>query len=346
MTMPPFLYVHAGTPGLLDRIRYKLKECWLLVLVLIPLALRGRGTTVVHNSVRTNTRFTDDFIARRAEALDLTPDFRIDAFQGGILRHGLGAMLAAMLALVPRPMLLRLVRWVLRRRAGDLKTVVLFFDAHLSGFLLALSLRDLGVRVLTLQHGLYLRDDRGSMMGIRNFVSDGVLLWNEVSAEEYRRAEHADERLILSGQYGFSHLGGTEALPPSDRVALCPPYSPKDVPLFQTIAGHLPPRVSAVFSLHPLLRSAFAALDPQPISEMAPPPRAAICGDSGAIMDCLARRIPVVTVAERTLASAHLTPHEAQSASPDDWQRLIETARSNLEADRVAFGFDPDRSHA
>lgn len=145
---------------------------------------------------------------------------------------------------------------------------------------------------------------------------------------------------------GHCKVAGPSDVPADpSSIALCPPYAAADVALFESIANALPSGLNAVFSLHPLLRKQFAALSPRPISGMSPPPAAAICGDSGAIMDCLARGIPVVTVAERQLATAHIAPAEAAAAGSDTWARLIEMAQRNLDTDRLSFGFS-DRGGA
>lgn len=335
--MPPFTYVHAGRGGWADGVRYRLKECWILLLVLVPLALRGHGTVMVHNSITRNRRFTDDFIARRAGPAGVAPDMVLDAFGRALWWRGLAALLAVPLAALPRGALVALARTFLAGRARRLDEVVQFFDAHLSGFVLALALKRLGVRTATLQHGLYLASDRGSMMGLRNFVSDRVFLWDPFTEAEFRTAGHDPARLIRTGQYGFCDRAVGRAQG-STRIALCPSYHPEDVALFRTIAAGLPGDSDLVFSLHPLLRTRFKDLAPVPIAEMTVP-RVAICGDSGAILDCLSRGIPVITVAERALTEVHLGPAEAETLSPAGWARLLEAAPTALQRDRVTFGF-------
>lgn len=336
-SMPDFVFSHAGSHRVLAWPRYKLKECWTLVLCLLQLRT-CEGTVIVHNWRGGNAfRFTSDFRKRRAARVD--PDLArapiIDAHAiGGPIRL-LALCLAAFTALLPTRGILFLVRAVMPRR---IDTLVVFCDGHLSGFALVLAGQCHGASTLSLQHGLYRNDDAGSIMGIRNFVADRICLWDARTYRTFLDAGVCANRLLQVGEYGFAALSSA-CERQTDLMLLCPPYDVRQIATFVQLADVLPKHLRVVWSLHPMLRKTFR-LSQVAVATTSPRPALAICGDSGALMDALARHIPIVTISDRKLATSHMTLKEASTADGGRLAMLCEQASRSLREDRRLFGFD------
>lgn len=331
-----FFFTDPNRPGQSAWLRYKLKECWTLVLSLVR--LRGQeGPVVLHNWWGGRALgFSHEFLESRAALADprLAGAGLVEA-QAGSGKARLWALVpAAFLMLLPVAWLVGLARLALPRGLGPL---VVYCDGHLSGFVLVRAARGRGIATATLHHGLYRADDPGSIMGIRNFTADRIYLWDACTEESFRMAGTDPARLFRTGQYGFGALTPDGAQDP-DCVILCPPYDARWLGLFDRLAGLLPGRT--LWSLHPLLREAHADRDQAPVATASPRPGLAICGDSGAVMDALARGLPTITVAERPLTRAHLTPAEADGIDAPALTALATEARAALAEDRERFGFD------
>ena len=332
--LPTFTYAPSGHRGWPGWLRFKFKECWILVRLLLEAWPPSERAVVLHNSF-TGQHFTDAFLDHKAMeaepalagATKITPSSGVSA--------AFALVPALLLTCLPVPVLCRVSRALLRRRAF----AVIYCDAQLSGFVLALAYRLQGTPTATLHHGLYQHDHSVSMVGIANFVADRAFLWNEVTREAFLRGGVDEERIQVVGQYGWRVRSASKAVTEPRRIHLCPPFDEAELPLYQQISKVLAPAWKTGFSLHPLLRARHAALEPQAIATLSPAPAAAICGDSGAIMDCLARHIPVVTIGGRNLATTHFRPDEAEGMTSDEWRSAIERATQSLPRDRARFGF-------
>lgn len=333
-----FFFNLGGSRPALTWARYKLKECWTLTLCVAKQRHR-LGPYVAHNwFAGRQIRFSREFLARRAVAVDprLAAAGLVEPHVTPIVLRLLALVPAALLALLPVPWIIACVA-ALSRKDGE--PLVVYCDGHLSGFALALAARRNGSATCTLHHGLYRMDDPGSLMGIRNFVSDRICLWDRCTEKAFLAAGFAPERLTLVGEYGF---GALSADGPVDEglAILCPPYDARQLPLFRHLLTVLPQGLRAVWSLHPSLRAGHPELALTSVAEARPRPGLAICGDSGALMDALARGIPVVTISDRPLATAHLTLEQAAAVDTETLIKLAQLAKASLESDRACFGFD------
>lgn len=312
------------------------------MLVLCLVALRGRsGPQVLHNWSTSSRRFTDDFAAR------LAGDVRPSLGGPGIVMPAELTSTIKLLAVVPATVLfllpLRLIMAITRAMTpSQVDSIVLYCDAHLAGFAISLAMKTKGTETLTLQHGLYRSDDRGSRMDIRNFVSDRILLWDRATCDQFRAAGCESSRLQIVGQYGFAD---PTPCGPIDHqlVLLCPPYQSENIAHFGHIDDRLPKSFTTKWSLHPMRRQSYPEHEQAVLATVSPKPKLAICGDSGVLMEALARSIPVITVSERVLAKAHLTYDQVSSLGPADIELLFQRAINNLKADQEAFGFGPTR---
>ena len=331
---PVFTYVPAGRAGWIGWLRFKLKECWILVRLMFAIWPAQGRPAALHNSL-SGVHFTEAFLEHRAAAAEtaLSETVLVKPVTG--LASVLALFPALILTLLPVGALSGVIAATLRRR----QAVVIYCDAQLSGFVLALACGRRGTPTATLHHGLYQHDHPVSMVGIANFVSDRAYLWNEVTRRAFRAGGIVDARLCVTGQYGWQDMVRAPADIDPQRVHICPPFEEADLPLYLGIATALEPAWRTGFSLHPLLRSRHARLRPEAIADLIPAPAVAICGDSGAIMDCLARGIPIVTIGSRDLAATHLRPEAAATMNADDWADMIDRAKRNLDEDRKRFGF-------
>lgn len=336
--IPKFNFLHAGSNKPLAWPKYKLKECWTLILCLLQLP-RQESALIVHNWYGgTALKFTRDFRDRRApKANSQLQEARIiEAHALAQPLRFLALGLAVFLALLPVAGIVTITRMLL---PAQLKTLVVYCDGHLSGFALVLAARARGSQTLTLHHGLYRNDDQGSIMGIRNFVADRICLWDVCTRQSFVDAGVAQERLLQVGEYGFDGLSSTEEQQ-TDLALLCPPYDAHQFEVFKHLNSVLPTGIQAVWSLHPMLRAEYRDLPQVTVAAADPRPSVAICGDSGALMDALARHIPIVTVADRQLSGAHLTLQEAKTVDQATLKAVIDRAGKSLAADREFFGFD------
>ncbi|MEM7237447.1 MAG: hypothetical protein AAF501_06450, partial [Pseudomonadota bacterium] len=270
---------------------------------------------------------------------------RIGLTRAGLFRGAapLGLCLALGLVLLPLGVLQRLTGLALAGRTRALRQVFVFCDSHLSGYLLCRALEARGVATASLQHALYRADDPGSAMNVHNRAARRILLWDRATEAELAAAGHPPARLHRIGAYGFGHLTA-DAPADAGLVAFCPPYDARWLALFRTLADQLPAPGRHFFSLHPLLAARHPDIPARPVALAEPRPAVAICGDSGVIMDCLARGIPVLSIAARPLATTHLNPEEAGALQPQALRPLLDAARAALAADRAAFGFTCGRS--
>jgi hypothetical protein len=337
---PKFKFIHAGSNKPLAWPKYKLKECWALVLCFLQ--LRGQeGAVVVHNWYSNDTlKFTHEFHGRRAAkvAPKLEEATIIEAHAIAKTLRFLAIGLATLLALFPVATIIAITRMLLPPK---IKTLVIFCDGHLSGFALVLAARAQGAETLTLHHGLYRSDDKGSIMGILNFVADRICLWDGSTRQAFLDAGVAQDRLLQVGEYGFGKLS-SEAAQKANLALLCPPYNLRLLGIFKHLSSVLSEDIQTVWSLHPMLRADHKDLSQVTVATVAPRPSVVICGDSGALMDALARNIPVITIADRPLAVAHLTLNEAKTVDRTTLDGLWGLAQRSLKEDRLMFGFEPD----
>lgn len=337
--MSRFVYAHAGRTGPLAWLRYKAKESWYLARALCLLGQSDAQISVLHNSVASKLQITQEFLSLYAEDLGLH-SARLLVVPGTCGRSGVMSMLTALIFFVlPLAAILRLTRARLSAAVTRVETVVIFFDGHLSGYVLARALKELGIKTATLQHGLYRNDDVGSRMALANFSSDTIYLWEAFTRDEFIRNGAATERLHVCGQYGFSHLAARKGDPQSAKlVALCPPYDRDRISDFVDLAASLTPAYETRFSLHPILTTSFPDLRSERLATMSPRPDVSICGDSAVILDSLSCGIPVISVGPRALAHTHLSftdPRPTES----DWEGLVRNAKAAYSDDLRTFGF-------
>lgn len=335
---PDFHFEHAGSGKPFAWQRYKLKECWTLLLCLFKMRGHQRAL-VVHNWYSdASLRFTEDFCDRLAAKLDgdLTNASTVEPHRVPPILRWLTLLPAVILFMLPIGFILAFVRRLLPQ---PLRTMVVYCDAHLSGFLLVLAAREHGTQTFTLHHGLYRTDDPGSIMGVQNFVADQICLWDRATLDVFRGMGCAGERLLRVGQYGFSKLSSKD---PQDEqlVILCPPYDTGKIAAFKHLESLLPEVMKTRWSLHPMLRPLHPELKQIRLSNTVPRPAFAICGDSGVLMDALARGVPVVTISDRKLASSHMTYEQVNTIDKNDLLSLADQASDHLQDDRRGFGFD------
>ena len=344
--MTDFFFGHAGTASALAWVRYKAKECWFLARSVCHVLEGDKVALILHNSVQTKSRITEDFVANKAAELGLATA-RFATIAAPCRRTApLQALFAGLLLLLPIRVMTNLVKAILARRPVLPSRVVVFCDAHLAGFVLVEALKELGVTTETLQHGLYRADDIGSRMAFKNLVADRILLWDDFTKEAFLDFGVPAARLEVCGQYGFSHLlRQRETAQAQDAVAICPPYDNAKVPFFLDMAKVVPRAAEIRYSLHPILQKIYPDLHAEPLANMTPRPAVAVCGDGGVIMDSLACGIPVISVGPRPLAGAHVFP-DTPVSSPKDWAALVERARACFQHDLQSFGFLPvDKTH-
>ena len=337
--MKEFFFGHAGKATALSWFRYKAKECWFLARSVCQVAETDSAALILHNSVASKTKISEDFVATRAANLDLA-DARYATIAENCGRPAaLQAAFALALLLLPVRVMTAWVQAILARRPALPGTVVVFCDSHLAGVVLVGALKNLGVKTATLQHGLYRADDIGSRMAFENFVADRILLWDAFTKQEFLDFGLPEARLRVCGQYGFSHLiARRETAQAGNAVTLCPPYDQARVPFFLDLAKAMRPGVEIRYSLHPILRKSYPDLRAGSLAAMTPRPSVAVCGDGGVIMDSLACGIPVISVGPRRLAGAHLFA-DAPAPSRQDWDALVETAKASFNEDLRHFGF-------
>lgn len=312
------------------------------MLVLCLLALRGKsGPQVLHNWAPSTMRFTQGFNNSRAgrDGLPVKTTEILEPYALAIGLKALSAIPAMLLVVLPTNWIVYIVRWLVPSRISSL---VLYCDAHLAGFAITLAMRRRGAATYTLHHGLYRTSDRGSVMGVRNMVSDQILLWDEVTCQEFEKAGFESDRLRIVGQYGFSDTTPDTACD-DQLILICPPYDSAVVARFKALEQLLPGNVEARWSLHPMLRAAYSDYPLGSLATSAPRPKLAVCGDSGVLMEALGRHIPIITVSERPLSAAHLTYDEVDSASEAVLTGLIDLATESLPLDRAKFGFGQSR---
>lgn len=344
--MTEFFFGHAGKVSALAWIRYKAKECWFLTRSVCHVLEEDNGALILHNSVQSKSRITEDFAANKAAELGLATA-RFATIAAPCRRPAsLQALFAALLLLLPIRIITILIKAILAQQQVLPSRVVVFCDAHLAGFVLVQALKDLGVTTETLQHGLYRADDIGSRMAFMNLVADRILLWDDFTKKAFLDFGVPVARLKVCGQYGFSDLlGRRETAQAQDTVAICPPYDSAKVPFFLDIAKLVHPAGEIRYSLHPILEKIYPDLQAEPLSNMTPRPAIAVCGDGGVIMDSLACGIPVISVGPRPLAGTHVFP-DTPVSGPEDWAALVESARACFQKDLQSFGFlGSDKTH-
>ena len=334
-----FVYAHAGRTDRLAWLRYKAKESWYLARTLCLLGQTDARVAVIHNSVSSKLQITREFLSLRAEGLGLH-GARLLVIPGTCGLSGLKSVLTALFFFVlPLETIQRLTHARLAAAVTRVETVVIFFDGHLSGYILARALRDLGIKTATLQHGLYRNDDVGSRMALANFSSDTVYLWEALTREEFIKSGVAAARLRVCGQYGFLHLAARKSDPQSAKlVALCPRYDKDQIRDFADFSALLSPARETCFSLHPILGRAFPDLRSKRLVTMSPRPEVSICGDSAVILDSLSCGIPVISVGPRALAHVHLF-HTDPRPTESEWESLVLTAKAAYSDDLKTFGF-------
>lgn len=316
--------------------RYKLKECWTLVLCLW--LMRGKtGPVLVHNwNDPRSLEFSKEFLAQRAVAADTRLlDAELLEPHAGSFTGKVWALFPAMLLLVlPVQAIISLVRLIL---PGGEAPLVVYCDGHLSGFILVKAAADR--TTATLQHGLYRVEGSDSIMGLQNFAADKIYLWDRATEQEFLDAGIAQDRLLRTGQYGFGTLSD-QTTQSTELAVLCPPFDTSYIEAFQALASQLPETMKAAWSLHPRLRAQFENLEQRVLATADPRPAVAICGDSGVIMDSLVRGIPVVSVANRSLTTAHIPLSRAAKVKREELVQLFKSARAGLTRDRENFGFE------
>ena len=337
--MSGFVYAHAGRSDALAWLRYKAKESMFLSLSLCLLANTDARVPVLHNSVSSKLEVTRDFVSARAKEVGLS-DARLLVALGGCGRAPVAAIFCALLLFVlPLSAMQALTQRCLAARAAKFDTVIIFFDGHLSGYILARALKSLGVKTATLQHGLYRSDDVGSRMALVNFSSDTIFLWETQTRDEFVRIGVSTDRLRVCGQYGFSHLLARRSLPQSqDTIAFCPPYDTENVAYFLELARTAPLSLEIRYSLHPIFARATPQIRSEPLAGMTPRPRVAVCGDSAVILDSLASGIAVVSVGPRALAATHVF-YGGDFPCGTEWNALLSRAEAALVDDMRRFGF-------
>lgn len=339
--MKPFFFKHSGKTTAFAWVKYKAKECWFLARSVCHVAETRAASLILHNSVASKARITEDFAATRAVALDLGNARLASIVEPCRRATATQAVFAMVLFLLPVRGMKALVQAILARGAALPRTVVVFCDAHLAGVVLVEALIGLEVKTATLQHGLYRADDIGSRMAFENFVADKILMWDEITKQEFIDFGWPEARLQICGQYGFSHLiESAKSAQAQNLVAICPPYDKAKAPYFLNLANAMRPEVEIRYSLHPVLLQAYSELPAEPLASMTPRPAVAVCGDGGVIMVSLARGIPVISVGQRCLAGAHLFPDEL-APQPEAWGTLVSTAHAAFEDDLRRFGFSP-----
>lgn len=337
-----FVFEHAGSTGLLAWLRYKAKESWILARAVFLLRETDTPSIVLHNSVASKYKISQDFVLRHASFLNYDGARLITTMGARGLSMIVVAFIALGLFILPLKAMMVVVQMFLARPSAKFERVAIFFDGHLSGFILSLALNRLGVSTATLQHGLYRCDDAGSRMALANFASDKVFLWDDNTRNEFIRFGVAPERLHVCGQYGFSHLFARRKFGQNDAlVALCPPYNKDKIGFFIDLAATLAPSLEVRYSLHSIMRSAVPHSRCEPLAQMVPRPRVSVCGDSAVILDSLASGIPVISVGPRALAATHFF-FEDKVPKESEWEVILCKAEAKYKNDLRTFGFDVD----
>lgn len=337
MTLPKFSFEHVHSHKKGRWVRYKFKECWTLVLCLI--ALRGRtGAVVIHNWWSNETlRFTREFSEKNNAEIEppLLQASILEPHSASRIRRLLAAIFASLLCALPINWLAVLTRLAMPK---GVKTIIVYCDGHLSGFLLALAASANSCFTGTLQHGLYRYDDVGSRMIVKNFVSDRMYVWDEPTQKVFLDAGYESKRLMRVGEYGFEK-GRAAIFEEGNLAIICPPYQLEALPTFKNIESILARRIQTLWSLHPLVRRSFPTSKIFDWDKITILPTFAICGDSGVIMEALARNIPVIAINDRNLCSVNLSFQEANYVDCDQLNILIYRAIDSINADRAKFGF-------
>lgn len=337
--MNSFLFEHAGGTGVFAWLKYKAKESFLLARMVVALLGAQALDLAIHNSVSSKRHITTGFLSERADGYFDQNIELVNIIPQSALTHFIATVLAIILFISPIFVMCRLVSLIFRTTRPRARSVLVFCDAHLSGFVMCLALKEQSIPTATLQHGLYRSDDSGSTMALSNFVADRIFLWDEITWAEFIGSGVDPSRIEIAGSYGFGQLGDRRLLPVDERLAfLCPSYHYHSVDDFIQLQQSLPSIFVVKYSLHPTLRQKFQHLSMQPMGAADPRPIVAICGDSAVIMHSLACDIPVITVGKRKMASVHLWLDQTHP-SEKDWIYLIKRARQSLDEDRRRFGF-------
>ena len=337
--MSIFLFEHAGTTGLFTWMKYKAKESFLLSRIVGSLLRATAPHLAVHNSVFAKKHITDGFLTERAGEYFGKDIVLVDPTRQSGSSIFFEISLTFVLFLIPILWMRLVIVAMLRKKSGSVSSVLVFCDAHLSGFVLCLALKELGVATATLQHGLYRSDDKGSVMALHNFVADKIFLWDEKTRKEFIKFGVDPHRIEITGSYGFGILASRRHTPVQENlIFLCPSYDHRSLEDFLKIHESIPSTFVVKYSLHPILRAIFPHLKAEPLNKAAPRPVVAVCGDGAVIMDSLACGIPVVTIGERKMASVHFRLDQF-NPSANDWMELIKRAKLSIEEDRGQFGF-------
>jgi len=340
--MRAFVYETHEKYSILRQAKYRLKECWTLVLLwFLPWHTENYQPVILHNSLAKPWHFklTQNFVESKTgrDSIGGRRASIVSVLDAGIFIRFLSACIAIPIMLLPNSVLMAISRVIMSYRLNKYTPpiIILFCDAHLSGFILVLALKSLDCATATLQHGLYRRDDKGSTMAFKNFVADRILLWDCITAKEFSACGYAGRSEVV-GQYKVKSQDQRFTMK-QDLVFFCPPYDERLLEYFLVLAKRLGQKFDVLMSVHPLLRHR-VHLKVQSIVGVKQLPSVSICGDSGVIIDCLAMGVPVISVGERSLCACHLEPNMLPALSVNDFNRLRKCAADNLMDDSKRFG--------
>lgn len=338
-----FTYEHAGKISLSKWYIYKSKELWILLYSLLSVILSRHDVIVIHNTEINKKYFVEDFMDKYGyniynkvgsiKVICANPDLSIIKI--------IIIPIAFMLTFMPVRILVRLVCYLIKSKR-QIKECLIYCDAHLSGYIMLLAMKELNIHTATLQHGLYRGDDKGSIMALKNFVADIIYMWDDITKNEYLKYGYEECRLIKIGQYGFFESDINASWEKKDDrcyMLFCPSYSEKDVDLFVDLANNVTNIKSKKFSIHPILRDRYDYLDIVDIKKIKSKPIVAVCGDSGVIMECLGRSIPIITISKRNMSSVNVQKNIINTINGDNLLNLINKAQKAIKEDRLKYGF-------
>lgn len=331
---------------MIPRVRYRLKEMWIIAILL---SKRWTSNPCDRNLlVNVSAKDSMEAIARCFAGL---PRCRravgacqiriISSLKVGTLRRLATLPLALSLSLLTHGGVITLLSGFLamKRPVGG---IGIFCDSHLSGYLFAHAARRRGIATWSLQHGLYRADDPGSEMALLNQCTDEIFIWDEPTAAMLAQMGRG-QSVRRAGQYKYPVDYLSEGKQRDMRlIGICPPYDEDLLPYFLDIADTLSHRFEIVFSLHPSLRHLVGRHRVVPIPQWERSPAAVICGDSGVILDCLVRNIPIVAISDRPLVRTRLSFIELDNSAPN-WSVLFSSAAIALKEDLTTFGFSKEQ---
>jgi len=327
---------------LMPKLKYRLKESWIIAILFSRrwTADRKQLTLLLNVFEKSSMEEIAESFAlqRRCRAAVGAQSIAIvSSVRASTARKLLTLPLAILFTLLPYRAVIALAA-VLARLKGPRDSIGVFCDSHLSGFLMVHALRRIGVRNWSLQHGLYRADDLGSEMAFANQCSDQLFIWDEPTEAVFRRMDKAGA-VRRVGQYKYAIDNIDQDRPRAGcLIGLCPPYDETKLAIFTAIERELTLKYDVIYSLHPSLRHLVGQSKVAQVAAWPEKPVAVISGDSGVILDCLARNIPVITISDRKLASTGRSYEQLRNGD-EDWPALIRDATRALEADRLRFGF-------